>query len=156
MNSVEFLKNELKTLAQKFPKVHIKYGFNSLIETHIVELLPLIEYTENIELDKAWIPLSIQFMEEYVDDNIAFISSDSPLSLKEVTFEFNSTACSEGNIISELFAPLTESELHYDFPAEMPNGKIMTNAFVNLSENFIKNVTQGEYDFSENLYSQAA
>jgi hypothetical protein len=156
MNPIEFLKNELKSIAEKFPNVHIKYGFNSFIETHIVELLPLIEYTGNKELDKAWIPLSLQFMQEYADDNIAFISSDSPLSLKEVTFEFNSTACSEGNIISELFAPLTESELHYDFPTQIPNGKIMINALVNLSKNFIKNLNEDEYVSLENAYSQAA
>ncbi len=156
MKPIEFLKKELKSIAEKFPNVHIKYGFNSLIETHIVELLPLIEYTENKELDKAWIPLSLQFMEEYADDNIAFISSDSPLSLKEITFEFNSTACSEGNLISEIYAPLTESELHYDFPTKISNGKILINAFVNLSENFINNFNEDEHEFLDNEYSQAA
>ena len=155
MNPVEFLKDELQSMAVKFPTVHIKYGYNYLIDTHIVELLPLIEYLENAELDKAWIPLSIQFMEEFADDNIAFISSDSPLSIKEVIFEFNPLACSEENIISEIFAPLTEREFSYDFPTEIPNGRIIDSAFFNLSKNCV-NFVENEDTFLENAYSEAA
>ena len=156
MNPVEFLKYELQHIAVKFPHVHIKYGYNSLIDTHIVELLPLIEYIENTELDKSWIPLSIKFMEEFTNDNIAFISSDSSLAIKDVIFEFNPLACSEENIISEIFAPFAEIEFNYDFPTDIPNGRIIDTASFNLSRGCIKVVDNQEPNYLENAYSEAA
>ena len=156
MNPVEFLKYELHNIAVKFPNVHIKYGYNYLIDTHIVELLPLIEYLENKELDKAWIPLSIDFMEQFADDNIAFISSDSSLAIKEIIFEFNPLACSEENIISEIFAPFAEFEFNYDFPTDIPNGRIIDTASFNLSKICVKVIDNHEPNYLENAYSEAA
>jgi len=92
MNPTNYLKRELKIIAKNFPNVNIRYGYNKVIETHIVELLPLVEYNENNKLDDAWIPLSISFLEKYMGEEIAFISSDSSLSLKDTIFEFNASA----------------------------------------------------------------
>jgi hypothetical protein len=131
MTSVEFLRAELSLIAEKFQNVHIKYGFNSKIETHIVELLPLIEYTSNRDLDNAWIPLSIKFMETFKDEEIAFISSDSSLSLKEFIFEFNAGVSKEENFISEILVEPIGKQLKiysYSFPTCMPNSTINATA----------------------------
>ena len=128
MTSVDFLKNELQIIDDKFPNVHIKYGYNTIIETHIVELLPLIEYTSNAALDNSWVPVSLKFMEIYKDEEVAFISSDSTLCINNVIFEFNAT-CNEESIMTEIYAPLTEQKAEYDFCDQVPNGKIITSTF---------------------------
>lgn len=154
MTSVEFLKKELQEIANSFPTVHIKYGYNVVIETHIVELLPLIEYQKNSALDKAWIPLSLKFMELYKEEEVAFISSDSSLSLKNTIFEFNTNSCKEENIISELFASLTDNTFNYSFPTEIPNGIIMDNTIGNFLSTPIEKLS--EESFLENSYLAAA
>ena len=124
MNSVDFLKKELEVLSIRFPFVHFKYGYDSMIETHLVELLPLSEYINNVDLDAAWIPLSLQFIETY-NEEIAFFSSDSQLSINKIIFEFNSNVSLEEEIINELFAPLSEKLYTYDFSMEIPNGRVI-------------------------------
>lgn len=129
MTSVEFLKNKLQDIAEMFPYVHIRYGYNNLIETHVVELLPLIEYTNNPDLDRAWVPLSLQFIETFNED-VTFISSDSSLSITDITFEFNAS-CTEEKIITELYYSFTNRPIHYTFPVTMENGKILVNSSIN-------------------------
>lgn len=155
MAAVDFLKKELNILAGKFPTVHIKYGYNEKIDTHIVELLPLIEYTTNKELDNAWVPLSITFMETFENEEIAFISSDSSLSLKNVIFEFNA-ACKEEDIITELFAPFTKEFVlyNYTFPTSMPNGKIISQPLLDFLNTPVQNIDEG--NILDTSYSQAA
>ncbi len=156
MTPAEFLKKELNILATKFPGVHIKYGFNNKIDMHIVELLPLIEYSNNKELDKSWFPVSINFMEIYKDEEIAFISSDSSLSLKDVIFEFNHTACREENIITELFGPLTKEFItySYSFPTSMPNGRIISPSIVKFLDSPIEKIDESH--ILDNSYLHAA
>lgn len=150
MTATEFLKVHLEELAIKFPSVHIKYGYNSIIETHIVELLPLIEYKTNKDLDNSWIPVSLQFMEKFQYEEIAFISSDSTLSIssEHILFEFNPNACTEEHVISELFAPLTKFALTYSFSTQVPDGIIMPfffDAVLELPLEELKDETHFDY-----------
>ena len=156
MNAAEYLKNELQTIAEQFPNVNIRYGYDNLIDTHIVELLPLIEYNTNEALDNAWIPLSIAFLEKYATEEIVFISSDSSLSLSTVIFEFNHKACSEENIIAELFSPIAEQLFTYDFPTNMPNSKLIGNTVFSLSGSTRTEKVDESLNYFEDLYSQAA
>jgi len=118
MTPVDFLYEELRKIATAFPEVHIKYGFNKLICTHIVEMLPAEEFHSNESLDKSWIPLSFEFRNRFAEEQIAFISSDSTLALKEIIFEFNSW--NESEVMSDLFQELMDSELDYTFPDTLP------------------------------------
>ena len=156
MKAVEYLQKELKIIANNFPNVNIRYGYNEMIRTHIIELLPLIEYNTNEDLDNAWIPLSISFLENYIDEELAFISSDSSLSLKNIIFEFNPTAFTEENIINELFGILTYTSIKYNFPTEMQDGFIMKNNDIDLMNNSIEKLDKdGCLDYSY-LYPIAA
>lgn len=156
MKSVDFLQKKLKIIADNFPNVNIRYGYNEVIKTHIVELLPLFEYHANEDLENAWIPLSISFLENYMDEEIAFISSDSTLSIKKILFQFNPLACTEKNIISELYRPLTYSPVNYNFPTVMPNGIISVNHGINLINCPVEKPIEDDYlDYSYS-YSSAA
>ena len=50
MTPKDFLYNELKLIASKFLHVNIKYGYDLMIETHVIELTPESEYYNNQEL----------------------------------------------------------------------------------------------------------
>ncbi|MEO6404543.1 MAG: hypothetical protein ABIO32_03580 [Ferruginibacter sp.] len=154
MTSLEFLRTELEELASNFPNVHIKYGFNTIVDTHIVELLPLVEYKTNEELDKAWIPMSLRFIERFQDEDIAFISSDSSLSLRKTLFEFNSQACSEQNLLAEIYGELTEQMLDYSFPTDVPDAEIADLTFAKFISLPVENITMDQYQ--DNSYLAAA
>ena len=101
--------------------------------------LPLVEYNTNTALDEAWISISLMFNETFANEEVVFISSDSTLSLKDVLFELNPFACTEGNIITELFATLTEKEVSYTFSKLFVNGKVTNTSFVNFKNHPTEN-----------------
>ena len=154
MQEVEFLKSRLKSIAENFSNIHIKYGYDSIIESHIVEILPLHEFETNVELDKAWIPLSMEFMETYPEAEIAFISSDSSLVIENILFEYNVPSQCTHELISEFFDPFTEYALCYTFPTNIPAGHIMKNSVGGFLNYPLQNLEDTE-DI-ENTYSTAA
>lgn len=81
MSAAGYLKEKLEFLSEKFPSITFKYAFDNTIQTHIVEITPETEYYYNKTLDKAWIPISLEFMKLFKDDTISFISSDSILAI---------------------------------------------------------------------------
>ncbi|MEJ7682251.1 MAG: hypothetical protein WKG06_31260 [Segetibacter sp.] len=131
MKPVEFLQIALESISKNFPNVHIKYGYNTIINTHRVELLPISEYRYNSALDEACIPLSFKFREVFPKEEIAFVSSDSKLSIDNPILEFN--APSFEDVIAEVFARFSEQELNYTFPTCIPNQAIsIENSIVRL------------------------
>ena len=123
MKPSDFLLSSLENIAKDFPQVHIKYAYNNIINTHIVELLPLEEYNNNSKLDDAWIPLSFNFRKKFPDEEITFLSSDSTLSVETPIFEWNVPEFIFENV-SDLFSELSEQELKYSFPTCMPDESI--------------------------------
>ncbi len=153
MTSVDFLKSELQIIADKFPNVHIKYGYNNIIETHVIELLPLIEYTNNVELDRTWVPLSLQFMEIFNED-VTFISSDSSLSIRNVIFEFNAS-CTDEKIFTEIYAALTNEPICYTFPVSMQGGYLIQNSNIDYLNMPVQNLGD-EVDYGTSYLAAAA
>lgn len=89
MDSKKYIEKELKTLAEHFPSVQIRYSFNKKIETHIVELTPIEEYNNNEQLDKYWISISLQFHKAFPNEEICFVSSDSSLAISNPELIYN-------------------------------------------------------------------
>jgi hypothetical protein len=83
MTAIQYIKDGIKKLANQFPQVQIRYAFNYEINTHIIQFDPIDAYYYLPELDAAWIPFSLEFDEIYADESIAFIGSDSILSLTD-------------------------------------------------------------------------
>ena len=153
MKPSEFLKSELEHIAKKFPNVHIKYGFNDTINTHIVELLPLIEYNNNKDLGNAWVPIFFKFMDTFKSEEITFISSDSSLTLSTILFELNQNACNEECIITGLFEPFTRVAVYYEFPTFMQNGILIGDSSPFIINSIIVEPTDSSY---LETYSEAA
>ncbi|HLX52342.1 MAG TPA: hypothetical protein VKR58_00275, partial [Aquella sp.] len=63
MVAKEFIYNGLHKLSIDFPSVSIKYCFNTMAKTHIVELTPEKLYYEDKGLESAWLDLVVKFME---------------------------------------------------------------------------------------------
>jgi len=155
MKAVDFLYSELETISKAFPRVSIKYGYNTIIDTHIVELLPIEEYLNNAALDAAWIPLSFKFRETFPKDEITFISSDSSLAINNPIFEFNQQEAN-CDAISELFSQLSNEELNYTytFPTSIPIEAITISNPIIAELNSPHQEIDNEID--DNLYYQAA
>ncbi len=122
MEPIDFIRINLSRLAINFPQIHIKYGFDEIIDTHVVELLPLNEYLNNQDLDKAWIPISIEFIKKFPNDTITFISSDSSLQVEKPIFELNIPTF-DFQLIEDLFEYFRFNEIQYSytFPEFIPS-----------------------------------
>lgn len=91
MLAKEFIFEKLTTLAQQFPGVTIKYDFDSMIKTHIVELSPISEYYNNDLLTDNWIEIAKEFLEKFPTEDISFISTDSILKVTNPEFTLNTS-----------------------------------------------------------------
>jgi len=110
MTPRNYIEQKLKDLHYKFPHLGIRYGIEQSINAHLIELMPLEEYNNNKALDKAWFPISLEFRRIFPDDDIAFFSSDSLLSIDEVLFELTPVYRNEKEILSCLFVNVTGYE----------------------------------------------
>lgn len=117
MEAITFLKEKLSGLAVQFPNVQIKYAYNRSIATHVVELTPVSEYYHNESLDSAWIPISIEFMETFLAEDICFISSDSRLAIAQPELEWNKTAQEwDTPVLNEMFQNVLQASIAVEFP----------------------------------------
>lgn len=87
MEIIDFLKIELKKLANEFPQVEIRYALNTMIDEHIVELTPVKEYYNNEKLDFAWMDIMERYHLNFLGGSLTFISNDSSLAIKEEEIE---------------------------------------------------------------------
>lgn len=157
MNQTEFLYGQLEVIAKDFPQVRIKYAFNNVIRTHIVELLPEEEYKFNSQLDDAWIPLSFRFREHFPDAEISFVSSDSTLSIKQPEFEFNTpNALLDLGFLSEIFDELSSKEISYTFPTCIPDRMENIGASINKVLSYPKLNLKKDLEDLDHLYQAAA
>ncbi|UPK66584.1 hypothetical protein [Chitinophaga filiformis] len=109
--SIEFIKEKLALLANAFKTIAIKYAYNDVINTHVVELTPVNEYYNNEALDKYWIPISLDFKRLFENEDITFISSDSLLSVANPEFEWNA-----GNKATDLRSSLPITKGNFSIP----------------------------------------
>lgn len=156
MTPAEFLRKELGELAEKFPSVHIKYGYDKTIFTHIVEILPLSEFEGNDSLLEAWMPLSFEFRQNFREEDIAFVSSDSTLRVDSPLFEFN-TPLDLNVLLTSFYCKIAEEDFAYTFPTSFPS--IMNATMGGRSILSVLNKPEQafeDFDSYENHYENAA
>src|ERR1017187_910952 len=105
MNVREYIKLKLQDLAAKFPMVEIVYAYNKYAETHIVQLTPQKEYYNNIELDKAWFNISIDFLQLYPQESLSFVSDDANLINTTPEMEYNIVINTPDSINNAIYSP---------------------------------------------------
>lgn len=81
MKPEEYIISKLKSLSNGFPSIIFRYGLDSIINTHVIEITPEKEYYNNEPLDNAWFELVQEFYSLYPGFDICVISSDSTIKI---------------------------------------------------------------------------
>lgn len=156
MNAIDFLKQKLGALAFQFPQVQLKYTYNSSIATHIVELTPEKEYYNNEALDDAWIPVSIEFMETFASESIAFVSSDSSLAIEQPEFEWNKPVPEDDALtMNKVFHALLQTKATYELPTTFIYNQREGSNFLILNETIINTHHDSTLQFNSQVTTVA-
>lgn len=85
----EFIKSELKNFIIEFPKTRVRYEMDDNSNTHSIEVVP----NEIYRLDKDYINWENLFFDEFInqfpDQSICFISDDAIVGLDKIDFELS-------------------------------------------------------------------
>ncbi|NDP28284.1 MAG: hypothetical protein GZ087_12785 [Flavobacterium sp.] len=85
----EFIKSELKNFIIEFPKTRVRYEMDDNSSTHSIEVIP----NEIYRLDKNYIIWEDNFFDEFInqypDQSICFISDDAIVGLDKIDFELS-------------------------------------------------------------------
>lgn len=81
MNPSEFINKKIKYLKFKFKDIEIKYQYKITTNTHIIKILPLSLYENNIEYIMEEEDIENEFTELYPFEELLFISDDSLIQI---------------------------------------------------------------------------
>ena len=85
----DYIKSELKNFIIEFPKTRVRYENDTNSNTHSIEIVP----NEIYRLDKEYINWEsgffIEFINQFPDQNICFISDDAIVGLDKIDFELS-------------------------------------------------------------------
>lgn len=84
----EFIWEKLNELSKKFHVVTFSYVYDSVYNQHVVEANPEILYKSE-EFAAAQIKLELEFMENFPEDEIMFITGEHNLNLPDFEFVIN-------------------------------------------------------------------
>ena len=85
----EYIKSELNNFIIEFPKTRVRYEMDDNSNTHSIEVVP----NEIYRLDENYISWENSFFDEFInqfpDHNICFISDDAIVGLDKIDFELS-------------------------------------------------------------------
>ena len=85
----EYIKSELNNFIIEFPKTRVRYEMDDNSNTHSIEVVP----NEIYRLDENYISWENNFFDEFInqfpDQNICFISDDAIVGLDKIDFELS-------------------------------------------------------------------
>jgi len=87
MNSISFVKSKVDILVDSFPEIKCSYEHDVLSNTHIIEILPIHVYTSDDVYANKEIEIIDEFINNYPDESICFISEESLISVESPIFE---------------------------------------------------------------------
>ena len=159
MTSTDFIKENIQRISKSFPETCFRYGFDNLINTHIVEITPNEHFYTLDSLDEAWIPFSIDFMTMFPKEEIVFIASDSPLALSNYSYCCNEQ--SDSKLISEFFEALLLNRIDTIYSNSILIENEFSDALITSHNNSIANITENQFEandlkFDEDQFLMAA
>jgi hypothetical protein len=87
MEASAFIISKVKEFVVQFPQAGVKYENDEVSYTHFLEITPLAFYQK----DEAYIQWELafqkEFMAQYPDENICFLSEDALVGLDRVDFQ---------------------------------------------------------------------
>lgn len=110
MDSKQYIKNKLQELHSQFPLLTIKYKHDSYTQMHIVDIMPLDEYENNVEYKSYETELGFEFDSLFFPESLMFISSDSltQIACPELIIE----PVIKTSIINEVHSEISEDILY--------------------------------------------
>lgn len=147
ISPIEYIKDNLNQLANLFPSICFKYGYDEIIKSHIIEITPEEEFYNLEKLQDKWIEFSVEFMNKFPLEDIVFISSDSTLALDSYSFSCNSQ--SEYKLQSVFFEEFLSNEMKIDYSTSVT----IDAAFepVNLIDQPFHQIDKEDFDSNELL-----
>ena len=87
MSASDYIKLEIKSFIQNFPKTRVRYEHHKPSNAHFIEIVP----NEIYHLDNSYIQWESDFFDrfisEYPCEGICFISDDAVVGLENIDFE---------------------------------------------------------------------
>lgn len=77
MNASAYIRKKICELIMQFPEIKLAYEFNQYSDTHIIEVLPLEVYKDDLAYHDAETDFAIEFDEKYSPSSILFVSEES-------------------------------------------------------------------------------
>ena len=87
MNASDYIISELKVFLIRFSSTRVRYEYDTLSDTHFVEIVPNEVYNLNQEYIEWEGQMIVNFIGLFPDQNICFISDDAAVGLENVQFE---------------------------------------------------------------------
>lgn len=87
MAAKNFIIQKLKHISSLFPEMSFKYRINPSTGTHLIQVSPLESYTTNLDYLKTEVEFETSFENNFKDDEIVFISTDSTFDIRQPQFE---------------------------------------------------------------------
>lgn len=85
-NSVAYMKEKLTELEEKFPQLKVRYAFDEMELSHMVEVLPASEFEDNEAYGEYEIALTLDFIKEYPDEELFFVTEGDLIELTDPVF----------------------------------------------------------------------
>jgi hypothetical protein len=77
MTATEFIKNKIDNLVNDMPNIKCSYEFDRTALVHLIEILPSSIYEKNDDYIDSEQNIIFDFIENFPDENISFITSGS-------------------------------------------------------------------------------
>lgn len=85
--AIDFVKNALQNFIKDFPQTRVRYEYSEESNVHCIEIVPNEVYYLNETYINWENQLTDNFIEQFVDQNICFITSNSLVGLDEIHYE---------------------------------------------------------------------
>jgi len=87
MVSSEYIIEKLKELVKDFPAIKVRYEYKGDSSVHFVEVLPGSVYRHDEGYADAEDRIIMDFIKEFPDENICFVTEDSYVTVENPSFE---------------------------------------------------------------------
>ncbi|MFW6222529.1 MAG: hypothetical protein ACOC3T_02840 [Bacteroidota bacterium] len=83
----EFIIQGINKLVELFPQTRISYQFDEIASTHYIQIQPSEIYKEDQQYIAWEKKFYFDFIHNYPDQNICFITDDAPFELDDVNYD---------------------------------------------------------------------
>lgn len=157
MNSKKYLISKLEDLHNKFSNLSIRYQYDHCTQMHIVEVLPLSEYSENNHYIEMESDLSFDFDNRFFPESVMFISSESLTRITKAEFELLPLFSVKHMSFFEKYMQFQQTEyIQQKTSISTPEILILNGSEVNIIEVNIQESITGSIINNESNYALAA